>query len=180
MNVLRTPILSTPSLCLHPLLPSRHPHDPDCFPDATFYDIGYADICFVVSLITLLAVLRDGSRLLLLKPFANWKLTRDWRRRSRIVSGFRFGKSNVCIIVASPPHTKPSPSPNIGLPHPVLISLQHALLSRSEPTPTCPFAPTVADANGVCLEYAMCDMNLRAVRHNPSVSCVVLMEYGPQ
>lgn len=75
----RMPSLLAPFFTLSYPVPT--PRDPDCFPDTTFYDIGYADVCFVVSLIALLAVLRDGSRLLVLEPFARWKLTRDWRRR---------------------------------------------------------------------------------------------------
>lgn len=126
--------------------PVATPNDPDCFPDATFYDIGYADICFIVSLITLLAVLRDGSRLLLLKPFANWKLTRDWRRRSRIVSGFRFDKLNVYIIVASPPHTKPSPSPKYRTP-----------TSRLNQFAACPSQPLRAHSNlSICPHCSRC------------------------
>lgn len=61
--------------------PVATPTNPDSFPNATYYDIGYADACFAISLIALFAVLRDGMRLLVLEPFARWKLTRDWRRR---------------------------------------------------------------------------------------------------
>lgn len=88
----RMPSLLAPFFTLS--YPVATPNDPDCFPDATFYDIGYADICFVVSLIALLAVLRDGSRLLVLEPFAKWKLTRDWRRRNENPKPHANGKSN--------------------------------------------------------------------------------------
>ncbi|KAI0265086.1 longevity-assurance protein [Gloeopeniophorella convolvens] len=51
------------------------------------YRIGYRDVCLIVTLIAIMAVLRDSARLLLLEPFANWKLTRDWRRRQALKSG---------------------------------------------------------------------------------------------
>lgn len=88
----RMPSLLAPFFTLS--YPVATPNDPDCFPDATFYDIGYADICFVVSLIALLAVLRDGTRLLVLEPFAKWKLTRDWARRTENPKPYANGKSN--------------------------------------------------------------------------------------
>jgi len=63
------------------------PLHPDSFPDSSYYDIGYLDVCIIVTLIAIMAVLRDAARLLLLEPFANWKLTRDWRRRQVLKSG---------------------------------------------------------------------------------------------
>jgi len=63
------------------------PSHPDSFLDSSYYDIGYLDVCLIVTLIAIMAILRDASRLLLLEPFANWKLTRDWRRRQALKSG---------------------------------------------------------------------------------------------
>ncbi|KAI0321800.1 longevity assurance proteins LAG1/LAC1 [Amylostereum chailletii] len=51
----------------------------DSFPESTYYEIGYRDVCLMVSIIAIMAVLRDAARLLVLEPFASWKLTRDWR-----------------------------------------------------------------------------------------------------
>jgi acyl-CoA-dependent ceramide synthase len=63
------------------------PLSPDSFPDSSYYDIGYLDVCLIVTLIAIMAVLRDAARVLVLEPFANWKLTRDWRRRQALKSG---------------------------------------------------------------------------------------------
>jgi very-long-chain ceramide synthase len=63
------------------------PVNPDSFPDSSYYDIGYRDVCLIVTLIAIMAILRDAARILLLEPFANWKLTRDWRRRQASKSG---------------------------------------------------------------------------------------------
>ena len=63
------------------------PSNPDSFPDSSYYDIGYLDVCLIVTIIALMAILRDGTRILLFEPFANWKLTRDWRRRQAFKSG---------------------------------------------------------------------------------------------
>ncbi|KAI0065923.1 longevity assurance proteins LAG1/LAC1 [Artomyces pyxidatus] len=53
----------------------------DSFHDATYYQIGYRDVCLIVTLIAAMAFFRDVARLGLLEPFAKWKLTRDWRIR---------------------------------------------------------------------------------------------------
>ncbi|KAF8484445.1 longevity assurance proteins LAG1/LAC1 [Russula ochroleuca] len=63
------------------------PLNVDSFPNSSYYDIGYLDICLIVTIIAIMAVLRDAARILLLEPFANWKLTRDWRRRQALKSG---------------------------------------------------------------------------------------------
>lgn len=63
------------------------PSDPDSFPNSSYYDIGYLDVCLIVTIIATMAVLRDSARILLFEPFANWKLTRDWRRRQALKSG---------------------------------------------------------------------------------------------
>ncbi|KAF8270956.1 longevity assurance proteins LAG1/LAC1 [Lactarius quietus] len=67
--------------------PVDPPLNPDSFPDSSYYDIGYRDACLIVTLIAIMAILRDASRLFILEPFANWKLTRDWRRRKARKSG---------------------------------------------------------------------------------------------
>jgi len=63
------------------------PERPESFPSSSFYEIGYLDACLIVTLIAIMAILRDAARLLLLEPFANWKLTRDWRHRQALKSG---------------------------------------------------------------------------------------------
>src|SRR5579863_1305545 len=67
--------------------PVDPPTNPDSFPDSSYYNIGYLDVCLIVTLIAIMAILRDAARVLLLEPFANWKLTRDWRRRRALKSG---------------------------------------------------------------------------------------------
>ncbi|KAH9972998.1 longevity assurance proteins LAG1/LAC1 [Lactifluus volemus] len=61
--------------------PVNPPLKPDSFPDSAYYEIGYRDVCVIVTLIAIMAILRDAARVLVLEPFAIWKLTRDWRRR---------------------------------------------------------------------------------------------------
>ena len=67
--------------------PVDRPQNPDSFPDSSYYDIGYLDVCLIVTFISIMAILRDAARVLLLEPFASWKLTRDWRRRRALKSG---------------------------------------------------------------------------------------------
>ena len=66
--------------------PVDPPLNPDSFPDSSYYDIGYRDVCLIVTLIAIMAILRDAARLFMLEPFAYWKLTRDWRRRKALKS----------------------------------------------------------------------------------------------
>lgn len=82
-NRLPSFLLSFVSLS-YPVDPPLHP---DSFPGSSYYEIGYLDACLIVTLIAIMAILRDGARLLFLEPFANWKLTRDWRRRQALKSG---------------------------------------------------------------------------------------------
>jgi acyl-CoA-dependent ceramide synthase len=63
------------------------PPNPDSFPNSSYYDIGYLDVCLIVTIISTMAILRDATRILLFEPFANWQLTRDWRRRQALKSG---------------------------------------------------------------------------------------------
>jgi len=76
--------------------PVDRPLKPDSFPDSSYYDIGYRDACVIVTFIAVMAILRDASRLLILEPFANWKLTRDWRRRQARKSGSSTPNSKQC------------------------------------------------------------------------------------
>ncbi|KZT38360.1 longevity assurance proteins LAG1/LAC1 [Sistotremastrum suecicum HHB10207 ss-3] len=62
--------------------PSAPPSNPDSFPNSNYYRTGYLDICFVVTWIAVLAVLREVVRLGFLEPFARWWLT----PRSRVAS----------------------------------------------------------------------------------------------
>ncbi|KAH8982425.1 longevity assurance proteins LAG1/LAC1 [Lactarius akahatsu] len=78
------------------------PLNPDSFPDSSYYDIGYRDVCLIVTLIAIMAVLRDAARIFVLEPFAHWKLTRDWRRRQALKSG------------SSTPDSKPRPNNTVG------------------------------------------------------------------
>lgn len=67
--------------------PVDRPLNVDSFPNSSYYDIGYLDVCLIVTIIAIMAILRDAARILVLEPFANWKLTRDWRRRQALKSG---------------------------------------------------------------------------------------------
>lgn len=66
--------------------PTSTPVNPDSFPDSKYYLYGYQDLCFVITLIAIMAVLRDAFRLLVFEPFARWKLNRDFRLRSKAVA----------------------------------------------------------------------------------------------
>ncbi|KAF9452502.1 longevity assurance proteins LAG1/LAC1 [Macrolepiota fuliginosa MF-IS2] len=63
--------------------PTQAPEHPDSFPNSDYFNVGKLDICFVFTLIAIMAVLRDALRLGVLEPFARWKLTRDLERRRR-------------------------------------------------------------------------------------------------
>jgi acyl-CoA-dependent ceramide synthase len=57
--------------------PTDTPSNTDSFHDAQYYRIGPLDACFLVTWISVMAVLRDVIRLAVLEPFARWKLLRD-------------------------------------------------------------------------------------------------------
>lgn len=80
--------------------PVASPPNPDSFPNSAYYDIGYLDVCLIVTIIAIMAILRDAARILLLEPFANWKLTRDWRRRQALKSGSVTPDSKASSVVA--------------------------------------------------------------------------------
>jgi very-long-chain ceramide synthase len=82
-NRLPSPLVPFVTLS-YPVEPSVKP---DSIPNSSYYEIGYRDICLIISLISMMAILRDAARVLLLEPFANWTLTRDWRRRQASKSG---------------------------------------------------------------------------------------------
>lgn len=57
--------------------PIATPAHPDSFPNSSYYRNGPLDLCLVVALIAVMAVLRDVLRINIFEPFARWKLTRD-------------------------------------------------------------------------------------------------------
>jgi acyl-CoA-dependent ceramide synthase len=59
--------------------PADRPSHPDSFPNANYYNVGRLDAFFIVTCIAFFAVARDVCRLLILEPFARWKLLRDAR-----------------------------------------------------------------------------------------------------
>lgn len=63
--------------------PTDPPANPDSFPTSNYYNAGKLDICLVISLIAIMAILRDAFRLGVFEPFARWKLTRDLNRRRK-------------------------------------------------------------------------------------------------
>ncbi|KAF7776200.1 hypothetical protein Agabi119p4_4593 [Agaricus bisporus var. burnettii] len=75
------PPLLRPFLALQ--YPTTAPAHPDSFPLSTYYNVGKLDICLVITLIAVMAVLRDSFRLGIFEPFARWKLTRDLERRRK-------------------------------------------------------------------------------------------------
>ena len=38
------------------------PPNPDSFPNSSYYDIGYLDVCLIVTIIAIMAILRDAAR----------------------------------------------------------------------------------------------------------------------
>ncbi|KAJ7129742.1 TLC domain-containing protein [Mycena epipterygia] len=73
--------------------PTDTPAEPDSFPDSTYYNTGPKDLCFVITCIAVMAILRDALRLGVFEPFARWKLARDMAyRRSKTMNG--NGKAN--------------------------------------------------------------------------------------
>lgn len=63
--------------------PTAPPAHPDSFPDSNYYATGLLDGCFIITVIAIFAVLRDATRLLVMEPFARWKLARDLRLAKR-------------------------------------------------------------------------------------------------
>jgi len=57
--------------------PVTTPAAPDSFYDSAYYRTGPLDVCFVITCLAVMAVLRDATRLGVMEPFARWKLARD-------------------------------------------------------------------------------------------------------
>ncbi|OCH92204.1 longevity assurance proteins LAG1/LAC1 [Obba rivulosa] len=63
--------------------PTPPPAVPDSFPNSNYYNTGWLDGCLIITCIAVMAVLRDVTRIYLMEPFAQWKLTRDLMRKKR-------------------------------------------------------------------------------------------------
>ena len=64
--------------------PTKAPINPDSFKNSSYYGTGLLDLCLVVTIIAIMAILRDAFRLWLFEPFARLVLTiRRERRRQR-------------------------------------------------------------------------------------------------
>lgn len=74
--------------------PTEPPAAPDSFPNSKYYSTGLLDVCIVITIIAVFAVLRDVARLYVLEPFARWKLTRDLRLQHAKTNGLSNGKAN--------------------------------------------------------------------------------------
>ncbi|KAJ6614294.1 TLC domain-containing protein [Mycena sp. CBHHK59/15] len=71
------------------------PPHPDSFPDSAYYTTGPKDICYIISCIAVMAVLRDVLRLGVFEPFARWKLANDMQRpRTLRANGATNGRAN--------------------------------------------------------------------------------------
>jgi very-long-chain ceramide synthase len=66
--------------------PTPRPASPDSYLDSEYFNIGRLDGCFIVTCIAVMAIARDVSRIFFLEPFARWKLSRDVRRRHKILA----------------------------------------------------------------------------------------------
>ena len=60
--------------------PTERPAEPDSFHDYSYYKGGILDLCFIVTCIAVMAILRDALRLGVCEPFARWYLTRRLRK----------------------------------------------------------------------------------------------------
>lgn len=65
--------------------PAPTPAVPDSFHNSAYYATGPLDVCFVVTCIAVMAVLRDMTRLSLMEPLARWKLTRDFEQSRKTI-----------------------------------------------------------------------------------------------
>jgi hypothetical protein len=75
--------------------PTERPKNPDSFPNANYYNVGWLDICMIITCIAVMAILRDAFRLGIFEPFAHWKLTRDLRlRKARQAASLEKEKTN--------------------------------------------------------------------------------------
>ncbi|KAF9534876.1 TLC domain-containing protein [Crepidotus variabilis] len=67
--------------------PIATPDHTDSFHDSQYYVVGKLDICIVISMIAVMAILRDAFRLGFFEPLARWKLYRDLRKKRARRSG---------------------------------------------------------------------------------------------
>lgn len=67
--------------------PTETPPNPDSFPDSQYYATGLLDLCFVVTCIAVMAVLRDAFRLCVFEPIASRRLTTLYNARLRRANG---------------------------------------------------------------------------------------------
>jgi very-long-chain ceramide synthase len=75
--------------------PTDTPKDPDSFPHAAYYNTGRRDLCFMITCIAVMAILRDTLRLGVFEPFARWKLSRDLTLRIRQKSLHDVANGNI-------------------------------------------------------------------------------------
>ncbi|KAF9263459.1 longevity assurance proteins LAG1/LAC1 [Marasmius fiardii PR-910] len=61
--------------------PTDLPKNPDSFHDAKYYGVGPQDLCLIITIIAVYAILRDVLRLGVFEPFSRWKLNRDLQQK---------------------------------------------------------------------------------------------------
>ena len=71
--------------------PVDPPAAPDSFKDSSYYAAGLLDFCTIVTIIAVMAVLRDAFRLGVFEPFAKWYLT----RQLQLTKGKEKGKKHL-------------------------------------------------------------------------------------
>jgi very-long-chain ceramide synthase len=74
--------------------PVEPPKNPDSFTNSRYYRDGPKDLCFMVTCILVMAILRDALRLAVFEPFARWKLNRDALKRLRKSSSQKQGNGH--------------------------------------------------------------------------------------
>ncbi|KAJ8086553.1 Sphingosine N-acyltransferase lag1 [Marasmius tenuissimus] len=74
--------------------PTDPPKNPDSFPNSHYYGTGLKDLCMIVTIIAVFAILRDVFRLCVFEPFARWKLYRDLRHKNSSHKMNGNGKAN--------------------------------------------------------------------------------------
>ncbi|KAG6855139.1 hypothetical protein C0991_006068 [Blastosporella zonata] len=99
--------------------PTPKPQNPDSFPNSPYYKTGLLDLCLVISCIAIMALLRDGLRLGVFEPFAQWKLTRDLYNRKKLQAAIPNGHANGHVSKKGMPNGN-----GCGIPSPTLEELQ--------------------------------------------------------
>lgn len=69
------PSVLTPFVTLS--YPTERPANVDSFYNSSYYGVGLLDLCFIVTCIAVMAILRDFLRLAVCQPFARWYLRRQ-------------------------------------------------------------------------------------------------------